>query len=163
MGFDPLEYGDDIKRDVDANTVLLDRILSEKGLLGSYAKLPYLKDIGCMADNDSARVIYPDGKIGKCENRSSRDSVGDIYNDITDEKMYSEYSIIEDLSECESCCIYPSCLNLKVCPETGNCSKAKQEWKRQRYSMLLKQHYLKHEHDTILSSTDKSALKECES
>ena len=41
VGFEPLEYDDFNRKVVDAKTAELDGILMEKGLLGSFAKLPY--------------------------------------------------------------------------------------------------------------------------
>ena len=128
VGFEPLSYDD--RALIDSQTVALDKKMKMKGFRGSYGKSPELRVIHCMADNDSARLIYPDGKIGKCENKSSLDCIGDIYHDILDEDRNLWYKEVIQSDICYECCIYPDCFNLVVCPEAGKCSTPKKEWKK---------------------------------
>ena len=141
VGYKPLSYEDDQRKWVVAQSLLLDDRLREKKLLGSYAKLPELKPIKCMADNDSCRIIYPEGIIGKCEDKSSLDGVGNIYDDITDHAKYAEHKAVEQYQLCADCPMFPECINLTVCRETGNCSCVKVEWKKDRYTELMKDRY----------------------
>ena len=146
VGFEPLEYDNCIKEKIDTQTVALDAKLRGKGLLGNLSKLPNLRVINCMADNDSCRLIYPDGTIGKCENKSSSECIGDIYNDITNKEGQERYKESNQLSECAGCYLYPYCVNLKICPESGKCSKVKMEWKKGRYISLMKEVYDRYKH-----------------
>lgn len=151
VGFKPLEYDDDKRKLVDSQTAYLDTKLMDIGLLGSHSFLPGLRIIHCMSDNDSCRVIYPDGKIGKCENKSSLDSVGDIYSDIINDDMDKMYKEVKQLRECENCCLCPNCISLSICPETGMCNQIKVNWKIERYKALMKAFYLKHKEVSLKS------------
>lgn len=144
VGFEPLAYNEQVRNLVDKQVVELDSLLREKGLLGSLSVLPYLRVISCMSDNDSCRLIYPDGIIGKCENKSSLEGIGDIYHDITDEEMDKRYKASEQIPTCEDCNLYPYCVNLTICPETGKCSITKIKWKNERYTAIIKERYEKH-------------------
>lgn len=164
VGFDPLNYDDSARELVDEQTIAIDTKLREKGLLGSLAKMPYLRYMNCMADNDSCRIIYPDGIIGKCENRSSEDGIGDIYHDITNEKMDAWYKTANDIPDCYECCLYPYCMNLSFCPETGKCSRNKKEWKTNRYAGLMQRTYLKYKNNgSDVKEEDPTLAEECES
>ena len=163
VGFEPLEYDDCIRAAVDTQTVALDARLKEKGLLGSLARLPYLRVINCMSDNESCRLIYPDGSVGKCENKSSYDSIGNIYDDITNVEMDERYRTTTQFPECERCYLYPYCISLEICPETGKCSEVKIEWKIKRFTDLMKRVYLKHKQDGLGTDTDNHSQVECDS
>lgn len=162
VGFSPLEY-DDLKREeVDIATAELDTKLMEKGLLGSYSRLPNLRFINCMSDNDSARVIYPDGKIGKCENQSSSAYVGNIYDDITEEEMNEKYKVVKYIKECENCPLFPSCVNLNICPDTGKCTDVKVSWRVKRYNSLMKELYGAYKENKQID-VDEGIIAECDS
>lgn len=163
VGFDPLSYDDGLRDLVDSEVVLLDQKLRDKGLMGSLSQLPNLRVINCMSDNDSCRLIYPDGTIGRCEDRPSTEGVGDIYNDITDREAFSMYASTEAFAACEKCCLYPYCVNLTVCPETGKCSKPKLEWKKSRYADLVKEQYMYMIQNHSLVDEKDTVQIECES
>ena len=163
VGFNPISYDDSMRGWVDAQTIALDNKLREKKLLGSLSKLPVLHALHCMSDNDSARMIYPDGTIGKCENKSSRDGVGDIYRDITDESMVIRYKETVLIPACDNCPLFPNCVNLAVCPETGHCSKVKLEWKLDQYTALLKDRYKKYLQKELEKQEEETEQPECES
>lgn len=161
VGYDPLSYDGSTRKWVDAQTSALDAKLREKKLLGSNSRLPELSPIQCMADNDSSRMIYPDGTIGKCENSSSRESVGDIYRDIVDEAMYAQYKAVEQIPGCADCPLFPDCVNLKICPETGQCSKTKVDWKLDRYTGLMKDRHQKYLRDASEAHIEETAQPGC--
>ena len=163
VGFEPLSYDDDLKEQVNSQTVMLDNKLKELGLLGKLGRLPYLRIKNCMADNDSCRLIYPDGTIGKCENMSSDMCIGDIYKDITDPDMNEQYNTSIVLEECKACFLFPYCVNLKLCPETGRCSRARVEWKKQRFRRIMEGIFERHEAVEVEDQGDSSSLAECES
>ena len=137
VGFEPLHYNETDRTYIDVQTINLDKKLREKKLMGSLAQLPSLRTIHCMADNDSTRLIYPDGTIGKCESRSSSDGIGSIYNDIVDKEKDQWYKSSKEYSECNDCCLYPDCINLVACPETGKCTEIRRKWREERYLELM--------------------------
>ena len=162
VGFNPLSYDSDTREQIDSQIVALDNKLRKLGFSGSYTRLPSLKKIQCMADNDSCRLIYPDGTIGKCENRSSLDNIGDIYSDITNNEMNMLYKTVEYAPECDDCVLFPNCINLKLCPETGRCSKTKLNWKRSAFVSLMKDYYQKHKSDCCDNNNYRELLTDCE-
>ena len=163
VGFDPISYNDDTREWIDIQTSALDEKLLEKKLLGSLARLPRLSTIHCMSDGDYARMIYPDGTIGKCEDKSALEGIGDIYQDIADEAMAARYKATEQIPGCGECPLFPNCVNLVVCPETGKCTKVKTEWKLDRYTALMKDKYQKYLQDPSAGQTENAEKTECES
>ena len=162
VGFEPLAYNESVREQLDKQVADLDNKLRRNGLLGSLSQLPSLRVIRCMSDNDSCRLIYPDGSIGKCENRSSDECIGDIYRDIVDKEMDSRYKATEQFTECENCCLFPSCVNLTICPETGKCSKYKLDWKKDRYTAIMAEQYTKYKQNTLSHNDDVYQI-ECDS
>lgn len=161
VGFEPLSYDGTAKEQVDSRTVLLETKLVQRGLLGSITGLPYLRVMNCMADNDSCRLIYPDGTVGKCENMSSEKCIGDIYSDVMDLEMAELYKTSMMLDQCKSCFLFPYCMNLKLCPETGQCSSTKVEWKKQRYRKTMLSNYAKHEAQATEKESEPGSLFDC--
>lgn len=163
VGFDPLSYDRDMREWVDAQINVLGAKLRDKKMLSSNMKMPGLSTIHCMSDNDSTRVIYPDGTIGKCENKSSRDCIGDIYRDISDKANEAQYKATVDIPGCNDCPLFPSCVNLEVCPETGKCSKTKLKWKIDQYTTLMKNQYQKDLLNISETYSEETGQPECES
>ena len=163
VGFEPVSYDGDMREWIDVQTSALDAKLREKKLLGSLAMLPSLNTVHCMSDGDSSRMIFPDGNIGKCENKSSLEGIGDIYQDIVDQAMAARYKATEQIPGCGECPLFPDCINLAVCPETGKCTKVKTDWKLDRYSALMKDKYQKYLQDPSAGQTENSEKSECES
>ena len=163
VGFDPLSYDNDMREWVDVQISVLEAKLREKKMLSSNVKMPRLNTIHCMSDNDSTRVIYPDGTIGKCENKSSRDCIGDIYRDITDIINDAKYKVTVDIPGCSDCPLFPNCVNLAVCPETGKCSKIKLKWKFDQFSTMMKNQYHKYLLNISETYSEETSQPECES
>ena len=160
VGFVPLSYNDRIRQLIETKTIALDERLRKIGLLGSYSRLPALRTLHCMSDNDSCRLIYPDGTIGKCENRPPLENIGDIHNDITNEIMHQRYKNTTVFDDCHECCLYPDCVNLEICPETGQCSYRKVEWKKKIYATLMKKKYKEYLNE-LPQSYNKDTKVEC--
>ena len=167
VGFSPLSYDDSMRELINAKTIELNTVLQQKGLLGGMARLPSLRVANCMADNDSCRLIYPDGVVGRCENQSSLEGIGDIYQDIINTEKDELYKHSEQLRECDNCSLYPFCINLKICPETGRCSKINREWKIKTYSALMINKYQKYilgnSSQTNLDNDEEVDQRGCES
>lgn len=162
VGFEPISYDEDTREWVDAQTIALDLKLQEKKMLGSLARLPVLHTTHCMADNGNSILIYPDGTIGKCENRSSLEGVGDIYQGINNTKA-DRYKETRQLSDCDKCPLFPDCVNLSICPETGNCTSVKVKWKLERYAIIMKEVYQKHVQKAQIPDLSKTGCSDCNS
>jgi len=77
----------------------------------------------CMADNDRAMTILPDGRLGKCQHRVDADPVGSIYDEQMDTDMIAAWKDAIRIDACEDCLMYPYCIRLKKCPWTkGVCA-----------------------------------------
>lgn len=162
VGFSPISYDEYTREWVDAQTIALDTKLREKKLLGSFSKLPVLHTVHCMADNDTSLLIYPDGTIGKCENKSSLEGVGNIYRGI-DEMLAGRYKETREFSDCDNCPLFPDCVNVSICPETGSCSSVKVEWKVDRYTALMRELYQKYLQKKLISESLDADQSECNS
>lgn len=162
VGFEPLKYDDCTREQIDVQTSSIDARLQEMNLLGTMRRLPSLRVINCMADNDACRLIYPDGKVGKCENRSSVDAVGDIYQDVTDSEKEAWYKTPAQSPECNDCCLFPNCFDLESCPEAGQCSRIQRDWKVNRYITLITESYQRFVQNDAQDHTESSDPLECE-
>ncbi|MBO4854742.1 MAG: radical SAM protein [Oscillospiraceae bacterium] len=74
----------------------------------------------CIADNDCAEVILPDGSIAKCEHVNCAGTVGSIYSEKRDEKEILAWKEPAHFSECEECALLPRCGILKRCEWVKN-------------------------------------------
>lgn len=89
-----------------------------------FKEKPLYRDLSanrCMADSESAEVILPDGRLGKCEHFSETELIGDLYSPRRDEEMCSawkERCTLADMPECADCPLYPRCISLKKCDWT---------------------------------------------
>lgn len=84
--------------------------------LGINRKLPGgIRVNCCMADNDSAIAILPDGRLGKCEHIDNNEIIGGIYDTHRDQALLHAWKEQVWFSECEDCPLYPQCVNLKMC------------------------------------------------
>ena len=103
----------------------------------------------CMADTYGSIVILPDGHLSKCESCIDKYFVGHVDSDCLDEVMLAKYyRHCENIDECKTCVLYPDCIRLEVCHESGHCYK---EFREQKFLKLKKailneyELFLKHE------------------
>lgn len=103
----------------------------------------------CMADNDSAEVIMPDGGIEKCEHIQHQDQIGTIYSEQRDTAKIRAWKERIFLPACERCELYPQCILLSKCDTAHlGCSKADQSLKKRRLEKQIinaYQQYVKQE------------------
>ena len=98
----------------------------------------------CMADSDTAELIMPDGRIGKCEHFRDDELIGSIYSPERNERLIREWKVREHMPECTNCSIYPRCINLKMCAWTKlGCSPAEKMIRTQNLERLIIQEYHK--------------------
>lgn len=74
--------------------------------------------IGCVAENNRAITITPDGLLGKCEHYTDTEyMIGDIQSDKIDDDAIKKWKEkYPTISECTTCFYYPQCIRLKNCP-----------------------------------------------
>lgn len=65
----------------------------------------------CMADSlDKSIVIDPNGKFFDCEHMPEAHSWGNIFDGVTDEKLFNEISAVKEIDEkCRKCPFLPNC------------------------------------------------------
>ena len=72
----------------------------------------------CIADNDEAVMILPDGHLGKCEHYSDEGYIGSLSEGINDEEWVKAFKIRRaDIPECGRCRHYPRCLSPRLCAD----------------------------------------------
>lgn len=71
----------------------------------------------CMADSCGRSVtIAPDGKLYNCENIDSFDSIGTVYDGITNTQLLRDFSVLEKTPEkCKGCVSLPDCTTFSRC------------------------------------------------
>lgn len=103
----------------------LDQKLAGLGILSSRTPRlnSKLQQSRCMAEDDSAIVITPDGCLGVCEHYSESDLVGHLDSpEQRDQAAIANWrQRREEIPECDSCFYYPECNRLKKCPYLRPC------------------------------------------
>ena len=140
VGYDPVEYTDESKEHLFEQMIYLQDKLIQNHLSRGVHEMPSFKEIRCMADNDGCVTIFPDGKLGKCENSSQDNTFADIYGNefpgkCQDCKKYRSYE------RCTHCQLYPECIHLAVCPDQGVCTELQASAKIDAYCTLLLKKY----------------------
>ena len=96
----------------------------------------------CMADNDAAELIMPNGGIEKCEHIQHQDHIGNIYSEWRDTAKIQAWKERNIFPECQNCELYPQCILLKRCDKAQfGCSKADRALKRRRLEKQVMQAY----------------------
>ena len=76
----------------------------------------------CMADNDGAVVIVPDGHLGRCRHYSESEFMGHMDSPERDQAVIASWKErCDELPECNDCFYYPECMNLKKCMDRMAC------------------------------------------
>ena len=92
----------------------------------------------CMADNESAMTVMPDGQIGRCVHFSDSESVGRIDSTQRDQVLPESWKERrEEFAECAGCFYYPECLRLKKCPNKTPCDDAERVKNRRHVEQAM--------------------------
>lgn len=94
----------------------LHRRLLELGLHKAPALTQGLRVERCMADRDSYEVIMADGHLITCEHYNKADTVGSIGTEDRNTAVIQAWKETVSYQACESCPLYPNCIQLKKCP-----------------------------------------------
>lgn len=114
-GFEPIDRDDESRAMLYNLQNELNHELERLGLGRNRRSLPFLKNHHCMADTEAAAVVYPDGRLYKCEHVAIGDEYGTIDNDKINMAGIEKYQSITEREACGSCPLYPSCILLKNC------------------------------------------------
>ena len=96
---------------------LLENNLTSRGGISKKFNLNH-----CMADNDKAITILPDGHIGVCEQCSESEFIGHIDTEgFNADVVRSWKEKTPPIKECATCFNYPDCILLKKCPNSSKC------------------------------------------
>lgn len=87
----------------------------------------------CMADDDGAVCITPEGYLTKCEHFTETERFGSIYTEETDQEVLASWKEQRYFPECDDCPFYPTCVNLKKC-----------EWRKKGCSPVIKESRINH-------------------
>ncbi len=119
----------------------LEEKLSQYGLLvhdknGIVRKLRVTQ---CMADNDSATLITPEGYLGMCEHYPDSERMGHVDCPERDQKMMESWKAEkEEIPECGDCVCYPECIRLKKCNTYGDCFDLERKRKEDRIMRAMR-------------------------
>lgn len=75
-----------------------------------------LQNHHCIADRDDSVVIFPDGKLGKCEYYIDSHAFSDIYESFYSIDNIRRYKAVSASAECKSCYLRTVCYRIKNCP-----------------------------------------------
>lgn len=127
------ERMEEAERKLNQEVAEFNDFLEQIGLGKHKPQLLSLQLNSCMADSEETVVIFPDGRLGKCEDVHDEDAFGRIGAMEVNEKGNAFCETFE-YEYCKRCPIYPSCILLRKCPTK----------QREQYEVCQKsiQHYL---------------------
>ena len=123
------------------------RELENKALALGFARpasLPKgLKTNNCIADNEKHVVILPDGRLHSCEHFNETSSYGSIADETPRVNAISYWKqTYENLSDCSTCQLYPQCIRLLHCPNSGNfCHPEARQWQIEHIIASMRAEY----------------------
>ena len=136
---------------------LADRgVLRKKLLPGRYPV------VSCIADNDEAVTILPDGRVGKCEHCSDDGFIGSIYSDDFDESVIRAFKTRRKTIEaCSTCPWYPACITPMLCADISEgCTGLRRELlKIEMHARILNSYRAARDND--LFAEEESPILDC--
>lgn len=96
--------------------------LTQRGLTTKKGITKKFRLNNCMADNDNAVTILPDGNIGLCGQISESEFAGHVDKEGLDSNVVKSWKeTTPEIEACATCFYYPDCVMLKKCPSGGQC------------------------------------------
>ena len=114
-GYDPIDRNDEIESSLLNHQIKLNSHLEKKNMFRNNQKMSPLSLYSCMADNTRTQVVYPDGRLFKCEHTAEGDEIGTIGTDEINKKNILKFREQMHYDRCYTCPIYPTCILLKEC------------------------------------------------
>lgn len=117
VGYHQIQRTEAERDNLCRKSVLLRKYLRKKKLASEPALNRKLILNRCMADNDAATTITPEGFLGCCEHYCDKGIWGSIYSETVDWNIIQQWKVKMPIeSTCYTCPIYPVCVRLKQCP-----------------------------------------------
>lgn len=102
--------------------VRLNNKARSKGLYHIRRGVPFLKIIGCGADNKASATINAKGAIVRCpEQFDDTQITGNVIQGITDINMVNSWRNPSNYNKCRDCIFFPTCVKLKKCSASNHC------------------------------------------
>ena len=116
LGFSPIPRNETIERSLYEKQIELnDYIHEERGGDANY-KIPMIRTYCCMIDYPGSIIIYPDGRLFKCNhNISTEEQIGTVLEGIKESPQYQLDNVVK-WNRCEECVLFPKCLISNKCP-----------------------------------------------
>ena len=96
----------------------------------------------CIADNDRAVVVLPDGQLGCCEHFLESEIFGNINSEEQNKTLLSDWKErIPSGDECSDCSYYPQCYRLKKCPVGQACTGIERKITEERLRSQIRNEY----------------------
>lgn len=96
----------------------------------------------CIADSGNSVTILPDGHIGLCEHFSEDEFVGHLDKEDFDEAVVKSWKErMTEIPEYATCVLYPGHIQLKKCPNGGQCFKALREERIRKLKQAMLNEY----------------------
>ena len=115
VGFEKIEHTEDSRAEITKKFIALREQIKLRNVFGKTNLMSTYRATSCQADDNTWRLILPDGKFAFCEHFLENDSFGSIYDDAPN-PMWSEYFTAEE--KCKTCPAYMDCVKNKRCPES---------------------------------------------
>ena len=94
-----------------------------------------------MADSDETVVIFPDGRLSKCETIRDEYTYGHIASEEVRPEMQSLFKEVFQFGRCGDCPLYPVCILLKYCTTKTNAEQKDCQKSIQIYQQQLTDYY----------------------
>ena len=150
-GFAPIARNDESRSMLYIRQNELNTRLEQLGLHRKNKALPFLKTHNCMADTDTATVVYPDGRLFKCEHVELGDEYGSVDSGIVNPDGIDKFQRVTELDTCRSCPIYPSCILLKHCQGVLDKNLVSCEYEVKSSERSLYEHYRRFKKESKMS------------
>lgn len=100
----------------------LNSISCSAGLLKRETLLPSLRYKRCQAANGRALTITPEGNLVSCPEQFGDDQVkGNVLTGVTNEVVVRSWNETVSMQKCETCCVFPNCIQMRHCSVSGSC------------------------------------------
>ena len=106
----------------------IDSLLIGYGLSKSPRLKRQVKVNRCMADSKRSLVIFPTGKIGKCQHYSESHFIGHIDSDHWDMAIVERFKECREIEDCHKCFRFPECFWLEMCEDQPHCYPEEREY-----------------------------------
>lgn len=126
MGYEPIQRTEDEMKLIIEKMLDIETYIDHRGLKRPVRKdvkePPCLKVTYCMADNPSAILVNPQGKLGKCQHMQYDHLIGDLWKGYdSDQTELHSWMECRPREGCNVCPLFPSCGVPQMCASGRTC------------------------------------------